>query len=234
MSSSNCCFLICIQVSQEAGKVVWYFHFFKNFPQFVVIHTETTFRIKPLTCQRHSEGTNKALCTPGPRDPSGHWARPVFECLLWRDGSAVACCGDRGSGCSRPGRPGVWHKSSWRKSPLAPPYSLPADDPQTGEQLHQRSSHTIVKVLGPKTDFPTWRSSKGTENPQGIWLWRPVRADYRISTGLGKQTPWGHKWNIVHTRTQEKGEVTPKEAETDFPASVQKSLAKVWVNIGLP
>ena len=39
MSSSNCCFLSCIQISQEAGKVVWYFHHFKNFPQFVVIHT---------------------------------------------------------------------------------------------------------------------------------------------------------------------------------------------------
>ena len=36
MSGYNCCFLACIQVSQETGKVVWYFHFFKNFPQFVV------------------------------------------------------------------------------------------------------------------------------------------------------------------------------------------------------
>ena len=39
MSRSTCCFLTCIQVSQKTGKVVWYFHFFKNFPQFVVIHT---------------------------------------------------------------------------------------------------------------------------------------------------------------------------------------------------
>ena len=39
MSGSNCCFLTCIQISQEAGKVVWYSHLFKNFPQFVVIHT---------------------------------------------------------------------------------------------------------------------------------------------------------------------------------------------------
>ena len=37
--SSNCCFLTCIQFSQEAGKVVWYSHLFKNFLQFVVIHT---------------------------------------------------------------------------------------------------------------------------------------------------------------------------------------------------
>ena len=39
MSSSNCCFLTCIQVSQEAGQVVWYSHFFQNLPQFIVIHT---------------------------------------------------------------------------------------------------------------------------------------------------------------------------------------------------
>ena len=32
MSDSNWCFLICIQVSLEAGKVVWYSHPFKNFP----------------------------------------------------------------------------------------------------------------------------------------------------------------------------------------------------------
>ena len=39
MSSSNCCFLTCIQVSQEAGQVIWYSHLLKNFPQFVVIYT---------------------------------------------------------------------------------------------------------------------------------------------------------------------------------------------------
>ena len=32
MSNSKCCFLTCIQVSQEADKVVWYSHFLKNFP----------------------------------------------------------------------------------------------------------------------------------------------------------------------------------------------------------
>ena len=39
MSSSNCCFLICIQISLEAGEVFWYSHLFKNSPEFVVIHT---------------------------------------------------------------------------------------------------------------------------------------------------------------------------------------------------
>ena len=45
MSSSNCCFLTCIQVSQEAGQVVWYAHLFQNFPQFLVIHTVKGFGI---------------------------------------------------------------------------------------------------------------------------------------------------------------------------------------------
>ena len=38
-NSSNSCFLICIQISQEAGQVVWYSLLFKDFPQFAVIHT---------------------------------------------------------------------------------------------------------------------------------------------------------------------------------------------------
>ena len=45
MSGSNCCFLTCIQVSQEAGKVVWYSHLFKNFPQLVVIYTVKSFSV---------------------------------------------------------------------------------------------------------------------------------------------------------------------------------------------
>ena len=45
MSSYNCCFLTCIQVSQEAGQVVWYSHLFRNFPQLIVIHTVKGFGI---------------------------------------------------------------------------------------------------------------------------------------------------------------------------------------------
>ena len=45
MSSSNSCFLSCIQVSQEAGQVVWYSHLFQNFPQFIVIHPVKGFGI---------------------------------------------------------------------------------------------------------------------------------------------------------------------------------------------
>ena len=45
MSSSNCCFLTGIQISQEADQVVWYSHLFQNFPQFIAIHTVKGFGI---------------------------------------------------------------------------------------------------------------------------------------------------------------------------------------------
>ena len=45
MPTSNCCFLTYVQISQEAGQVVWYSNLFQNFPQFIVIHTVKGFRI---------------------------------------------------------------------------------------------------------------------------------------------------------------------------------------------
>ena len=45
MSSSNCCFFTCTQISQKAGQVVWYAHLFQNCPQFIVIHIVKSFGI---------------------------------------------------------------------------------------------------------------------------------------------------------------------------------------------
>ena len=45
MSSSNCCFLTCIQISQETGLVVWYSHLFQSFPQFIVMRSVNGFDI---------------------------------------------------------------------------------------------------------------------------------------------------------------------------------------------
>ena len=45
MSSSKRCFLTCIQISPEAGQVVWYSHLFQNFPQFIKTHTVKGFGI---------------------------------------------------------------------------------------------------------------------------------------------------------------------------------------------
>ena len=49
MSSSNCCFLTCIQFSQEIVQVFLYSHLFHNFPQFIVIHT-----VERLWCNQYS------------------------------------------------------------------------------------------------------------------------------------------------------------------------------------
>ena len=75
----------------------------------------------------------------------------------------------------------LWHKPSWRRSPWTLPYS------HWAEQLYQRNSRTVKKVLEPTTDFPTWGSGKGTENSQGIWLWRPMGFDYRTYTSGGNR-----------------------------------------------
>ena len=45
MSGSNCCFLTCVHISQEAGQVVWYSHLLQNFPQFIAIYTVKGFGI---------------------------------------------------------------------------------------------------------------------------------------------------------------------------------------------
>ena len=57
MVSSNCCLLTCMQISQEAGKVVWYSHLFQNFPQFVVIHTVKDFGVVNKAEVRYFSGT---------------------------------------------------------------------------------------------------------------------------------------------------------------------------------
>ena len=66
MSCSNCCFSTCIQISQEAGQVVWYSHLLKNFPQFVVIHTVKGFGTVneaevDVCCQDREEKPNQTF-----------------------------------------------------------------------------------------------------------------------------------------------------------------------------
>ena len=45
MSGANCCSLFCTRASQEADKVVWYYHLIRNIPQFAIIHVVTGFSI---------------------------------------------------------------------------------------------------------------------------------------------------------------------------------------------
>ena len=55
----------------------------------------------------------------------------------------------------------------------------------------------------------------------------------RTYTGLGKQILGGHKQNLVHTRTQEKGAVTPQDTDPDMHMSVLESPMEAWVSGGL-
>ena len=149
--------------------------------------------LKLHICQRLLEGINKILCAPKPMERSSDPHKRLSQTCLWvlegllqRHGSAVASHGDRSTGSNSAGRHSRWYKSSWRRSPLAPLQSCWMGDPQTGEQLYQRSSHAVVKVQGPTTDFQTWGSGKGTGNPQGMWLWMSVGFDYKTPTALGK------------------------------------------------
>ena len=70
MSSSNCCFLTCIQISQEADQVVLYSHLFQNFLQFLVIHTVLNIHWKDW-CWSWSSNTLATWCKE-----LTHWKRP--------------------------------------------------------------------------------------------------------------------------------------------------------------
>ena len=63
ISGSDCCFLTCIQMSQEASKMVRYSLLFKDFPQFVVIHTVKGFSIVN-EAEVDFSGILFLLCTP--------------------------------------------------------------------------------------------------------------------------------------------------------------------------
>ena len=91
------------------------------------------------------------------------------------------------------------------------------------------------------------RVRSGLPQGQGLWVqqtwvwhkpsWRrsqltPPESSQNLQ-GLGKQTLGGHKQNLVCTKTQEKGAVTPQETDPDLPVSVQESLAEVGVSSGL-
>ena len=65
MSSSNCCLLTCIQVSQEAGLVVWYSHLLKNFPVCCDSHSQRLW---------HSQ-LNRAKCF--------FWNSLAFPMIQW-------------------------------------------------------------------------------------------------------------------------------------------------------
>ena len=147
------------------------------------------------------------------------WVRPAVECL------SVSC---EGMGQQWPAV-GTGVLAAADLGPTVLPIIERLRRWHTNCRWYQRNSHTVKKVLGPTTDFRTWGSSKGIENPQRIWFWRPVGFNYRTSTGLGKQTHGGHRWDLVCTRSWERGAVFPQETESDLAVSVQEAPVEAWV-----
>ena len=118
------------------------------------------FRIKPCTRQRHSEGSDKTMCAPETRDSTRDSARPAFE------QRSVSCRGTVNSGM--PQEQGFWLQPNWGLWRVSPNTESLNRQPTNWRAVVPRRSHTAAQVLGPTTDFPTWGSHKGTENPQGI------------------------------------------------------------------
>ena len=89
MSSSNCCFLTCIQISQKADQVVWYSHHFQNFPQFIVIHTVKGFGI---VNKAEIEQEDTAVIYNGVLlcHPSVQFSHSVMSNSLWPHGLQYA------------------------------------------------------------------------------------------------------------------------------------------------
>ena len=77
MSSSNCCFLTCIQIFQVAGQVFWYSHLFQNFPQFVVIYTVNLPWVRKILWRRKWQPTPVFL--PG----KSHGRRSLVSYCPW-------------------------------------------------------------------------------------------------------------------------------------------------------
>ena len=74
MSDSNCCLLTCIQISQEAGQVVWYSQLLKNFPQFIVIHTVTWHSQNQNSVGEGDGNQLQYSCLENPMDGGAWWA----------------------------------------------------------------------------------------------------------------------------------------------------------------
>ena len=175
------------------------------------------------------------MCTRT-QGPHSDWGRTVFERLLWRCVSAVDCHGDRGPGCSRLGygisplrvslvaqlvknpltmeETWVWSwvgKTPWRRKSLPTPVFWP------GEYSPWRH-----KVLDTTEQLSRHSRSRS-----------PLSPPYSCQTlhRTRKKTLGGHKHNLVCTRTQEKGAVTPQETGPDLIVSVQESPLEVWLAV---
>ena len=131
----------------------------------------------------------------------------VSECLLQRHGSAVTCCGDKDSGGSRGMAFGISHLGRGRHWPTIEPLSR---------------WHTNCRTIIAKKFLHCCKDSRAHNRFPNLDIWQK---DWE---------PPGKQQNLLCTKTQEKGEMTPQETELDLPVIVLESLVEAWVDRGLP
>ena len=126
MYSSNCCFLTCIQISQEAVQMVWYSQFLKNFPKFVVIHTvkrRRQWHPTPVLLPAESHGQRSLVgCRPWGREESetteGLHFHFSLSCIGKGNGNPLQCScleNPRDAGASWAAVYGVAQSRTWLK-----------------------------------------------------------------------------------------------------------------------
>ena len=83
MSSSNCCFLTCIQVSQETGQLVWYSHLF---------HIHMSLPLGPSSSHPSRWSQSTKLSFPGFRAAS-HSLAVLYMVAYVCPAAVFHCCG---------------------------------------------------------------------------------------------------------------------------------------------
>ena len=131
-SSSNCCFLTCIQVSQEAGQVVWYSHLFQNVP---------------VCCDPQSQASASSVKEKW----VFFWRSPAFSMVRWQpepvsaalpralshSSPAPLCVTPCTVDLQAPLSMGFSRQGSWRGSPCPPP----------GDLTHPRFEPGLLRLL---------------------------------------------------------------------------------------
>ena len=126
IQGSNCWFLTHIQVSQETGKMVWYFHLSKSFAQFVMIHTVNGFSVVDETEMFFWN----SIFIPIPKKK---WSRSVVSDSL-RGRGLVAYQAPPSMGFSR--------QEYWSGLPFPSPRDLPDPGTKPGSPAFQRDALT--------------------------------------------------------------------------------------------
>ena len=180
MSSSNCCFLTCIQISQEAGQVVWYSHLFQNLPQFVVIHTVKGFGV--VNKAEVAVFLELSCFCDDPADVgdliSGSSAFSKSSLNIWKftvcSFSAVQLpLQQQTSKCS--------NTVHWRRESHTTSVFLPWEQGQIGHwkknSLGRQLPNMLLEITGEITPERMKRWSQSKKNTQ-LWMWLVMEVKY--------------------------------------------------------